>query len=96
MVRELDGEMQEIKEICKGIPEAERIAPKQAKEGSFDLTSANAFMANPQWADNIFFFWAWRSPAEDNALKRPDHGHSKRSWRAEVHRRTAAGIYRLT
>ena len=43
-----------------------------------------------------FFFWAWRSPAEDNALKRPDHGHSKRSWRAEVHRRTAAGIYRLT
>ena len=42
------------------------------------------------------FFWAWRSPAEDNALKRPDHGHSKRSWRAEVHRRTAAGIYRLT
>ena len=44
----------------------------------------------------FFFFWAWRSPAEDNALKRPDHGHSKRSWRAEVHRRTAAGIYRLT
>ena len=26
-VRELDGEMHEIKEFCKGIPEAERIAP---------------------------------------------------------------------
>ena len=52
-VRELDGEMHEIKELCKGIPEAERIAPRRAKEGSFDLTSANAFMANPQWADNI-------------------------------------------
>ena len=52
-VRELDGEMHEIKEFCKGIPEAERIAPRRANEGSFDLTSANAFMANPQWADNI-------------------------------------------
>ena len=41
----------------------------------------------------LFFFEAWRSPAENNALKQPDHGHSKRSWRAEVHRRTAAGIY---
>ena len=48
------------------------------------------------WPAEQFFFWAWRSPAEDNALKRPDHGHTKRSWRAEVHRRTAAGIYRLT
>ena len=47
------GEMHEIKEFCKGIPEAQRIAPRRAKEGSFDLTSANAFMANPQWADNI-------------------------------------------
>ena len=46
-VRELDGEMHEIKEFCKGIPEAERIAPRRAKEGSFDLTSANAFMATP-------------------------------------------------
>ena len=45
--------MHEIKEFCKGIPEAERIAPRRAKEGSFDLTSANAFMANPQWADNM-------------------------------------------
>ena len=52
-VRELDGEMHEIKEVRKGIPGAERIAPRRTKEGSFDLTSANAFMANPQWADNI-------------------------------------------
>ena len=52
-VLELDGEMHEIKEFCKGIPEADRIAPRRAKERSFDLTSANAFMANPQWADNI-------------------------------------------
>ena len=52
-MRELDGEMHEIKEVCKGIPEAERIAPRRAKEGGFDLTSANAFMTNPQWADNI-------------------------------------------
>ena len=52
-VRELDGEMHEIKEVCKGILEAERIAPRRAKEESFDLTSANAFMANPHWADNI-------------------------------------------
>ena len=52
-VRELDGKMHEIKEVCKGIPEAERIAPRWAKEESFDLTSAHAFMAHPRWADNI-------------------------------------------
>ena len=52
-VRELDGEMHEIKEVCKGIPEAERIAPRWTKEESFDLTRANAFMANPQWADTF-------------------------------------------
>ena len=29
-MRELDGEMHEIKEVCKVIPEAERIAPRRA------------------------------------------------------------------
>ena len=52
-VPELDGMMHEIKEVCKGMQEAERIAPRPAEEGRFDLTSANAFMANPKWADNI-------------------------------------------
>ena len=43
-----------------------------------------------------FFLEAWRSPAKSIALKRPDHGRHKRSWRAEVHRRTAAGKCRPT
>ena len=36
-VPELDGEMYEIKEFCKGIPEAKRIAPRRAKEGGLTL-----------------------------------------------------------
>ena len=34
--------------------------------------------------------------AENNSPKRPNHGHNKRSWRAEVHRRTTADIYKPT
>ena len=52
-VRELDGVMHEIKEVCKGIPEAEKIAPRRADEGRFDLTNANVFMAKPQCANKI-------------------------------------------
>ena len=52
-VRELDGEMHKINEVCKGTPEAERIAPRGTKEGGLDLTSANALKVNSQWDDNI-------------------------------------------
>ena len=38
------------------------------------------------------FFLAWGS-TPNNVLKWPDHGHSKCSWRAEVHQQTAAGMY---
>ena len=41
--------MNDVKEACKGIPESERIAPRRAKEHTFDLTMALAFMAKPVW-----------------------------------------------
>ena len=39
--------MNDVKEACKGIPESEHMAPRRAKEHTFDLTMALAFMANP-------------------------------------------------
>ena len=48
-VRALDAIVNDVKEACKGIPESERIAPRRAKEHTFDLTMALAFMAKPVW-----------------------------------------------
>ena len=45
--------MNDVKEACKGIPESERRAPRRAREHTFDLTMALAFMANPLWHDQM-------------------------------------------
>ena len=52
-VRALDAVVNDVKEACKGISESERIAPRRAKEHTFDLTMALALMANPLWHDQM-------------------------------------------
>ena len=45
-MRALDAVVNDVKEPCKGIPHSERIAPRRAKERTFNLIIALAFMAN--------------------------------------------------